>query len=298
MGFHQRLLVFLFCCSAVYGQTFYGSVAGTVSDKSGSTIPAAKVSLTNLATAEKRAMETDVAGFYQFVNLLPGNYRIEVEKSGFKRIVREPVMVEVQQAVRIDVNGMELGAVTQTVEVKADMPLLQTETSSLGQVVESRKVNELPLNGRNPLALVALVPGVVPQGSVGGGSQKNPAGQNPFAAGNFQISGGASNQSAAFLDGSPLNNVYANNLVLTPTQDSVQEFKVQTNNLPAEFGRFAGGVVNLTTKSGANEFHGSLYEFLRNKVLNSNTFFNNAAGVDVPAFTQNQFGGAIGGPVR
>jgi hypothetical protein len=188
-------------------------------------------------------METSAEGLYQFVNLVPGRYRVEVEKTGFKRFTREPITVEVQTAVRIDVTGLEVGAVTQTVEVKGETPLLQPETSSLGQVVESRKVNELPLNERNPLALVALVPGVVPQGTVGGGSLQNPAGQNPFAAGNFQIGGGAPNQSAAFLDGAPLNNAYFNILALTPTQDSIQEFKVQTNNLSAEFGRFAGGVI-------------------------------------------------------
>src|SRR5579872_5281747 len=289
--------LFAFCPVSV-SQTFYGSIVGTVTDATGAVVPGAKVTITNLGTTETRAMETNQEGFYQFVNLVPGEYRIEVEKSGFKRFDREPITVEVQQVARINVTGMQVGEVNQTIEVTAETPLLQPETSSLGQVVEARKVNELPLNGRNPLALVALVPGVVPQGSVGGGSLMNPAGQNPFAAGNFQIGGGASNQSAAFLDGAPLNNAYFNILAITPTQDSIQEFKVQTNNLSAEFGRFAGGVMNLTTKSGTNQFHGTLYEFLRNKVLNSNTFFNNAAGVPTPAFTQNQFGGAIGGPVR
>jgi len=288
----------LLCAGTAFAQTFYGSIVGTVTDASGALIPGARVTVTNLGTAETHSMDTSAEGLYQFVNLVPGKYRLELEKSGFKRFTREPITVEVQQTVRIDVSGLEAGAVTQTVEVRGDTPLLQPETSSLGQVVESRKVNELPLNGRNPLALVALVPGVVPQGTVGGGSLQNPAGQNPFAAGNFQIGGGASNQSAAFLDGGPLNNAYFNMLALTPTQDSIQEFKVQTNNLSAEFGRFAGGVINLTTKSGSNEYHGTLYEFLRNKVLNANSFFNNTVGAARPSFTQNQFGGALGGPVR
>jgi hypothetical protein len=277
-------------------QTSYGSIAGTVNDSSGSVVPQANVTMTNLGTAERRAMETNKDGLYQFLNLVPGQYRIDVEKRGFKHFDRGPITVEVQNVVHINV-GMEVGEVSQTVEVTSQTPLLQPETSSLGQVVESRKVNELPLNGRNPLALVALVPGVVPQGIVGGGSQQNAAGQNPFAAGNFQIGGGAANQSAAFLDGAPLNNAYYNILAITPTQDSIQEFKVQTNDLPAEYGRFAGGVINLATKSGTNTFHGTLYEFLRNKVLNANTFFNNAAGVKTPAFTQNQFGGSLAGPV-
>lgn len=219
------LLLLLSPGSSAFGQTFYGSIVGTVADVSGAFMPDVHVTLTNLGTAERRSIETDAEGFYRFLNLVPGNYRLDVEKGGFKHFIREPIAIEVQNVVRIDVAKMELGAVNQTVEVNSETPLLQPETSSLGQVVESRKLNELPLNGRNPLALVALVPGVVPQG----GSQKNPAGQNPFAAGNFQIGGGAANQSAAFWDGSPLNNVYANNLAITPGQDALQEFKVQTS---------------------------------------------------------------------
>jgi hypothetical protein len=171
-------LLVLLCCVAS-AQTFYGSIVGTVTDASGALMPGAKVTVANLGTAETHSMATNNEGLYQFVNLVPGRYRVEVEKAGFKRFTREPITVEVQSAVRIDVTGLEAGAVTQTVEVTGETPLLQPETSSLGQVVDSRKVNELPLNGRNPLALVALVPGVVPQGTVGGGSLQNPAGQNP-----------------------------------------------------------------------------------------------------------------------
>ncbi|MCI0421663.1 MAG: TonB-dependent receptor, partial [Acidobacteria bacterium] len=167
----------------------------------------------------------------------------------------------------------------------------------LGQVVESRKVNELALNGRNPLALVALVPGVVPQGSKQDSSTGNPTGTNIFAWGNFQIGGGQANQSATYLDGGSVHVNYLNLLALVPTQDAIQEFKVQTNNLGPEFGRFAGGIINLTTKSGTNSFHGTAYEFLRAKVLNANDFFNNASGIDRPSFTQNQFGGNAGGRV-
>jgi hypothetical protein len=131
---------------------------------------------------------------------------------------------------------------------------------------------------------VALIPGVVP----GGQSGTTPTGTNPFAWGNYQIGGGQSNQSAAYIDGASVNVSYVNLTSLVPTQDAIQEFRVQTNNLGPEFGRMAGGAINLTTRSGSNEFHGSLYEFLRNKVLNANTFFNNRAGVARPAFTQNQ----------
>ncbi|MCS6952252.1 MAG: TonB-dependent receptor, partial [Bryobacteraceae bacterium] len=284
--------VVLLLAAPVAAQTFYGSVVGTVTDPTGAVVPEVNVVLTNIGTAERRAMRTDAQGNYLFVNLVPGRYRLDLQKDGFKRLTREPVLVEVQSAVRIDVT-LEVGEVTQTVEVSAETPLMQTENASLGQVVEARKVLEMPLNGRNVLNLVTLVPGVVPQGQ----SMQNPTGTNPFAWGNYQIGGGQANQSAAYLDGGPVNVSYINLTALVPTQDSIQEFRVQTNSLGAEFGRFAGGVINLTTKSGTNNFHGTVYEFLRNKVLNANTFFNNRSGIERPAFTQNQFGANLGGPI-
>jgi hypothetical protein len=259
-------------------------------DSSGAPIAGTEVTLTSLGTSEKRSQTTNSDGLYQFVNVVPGQYSVEVQKPGFKRVLRSPVTVETQTSSKIDID-LQVGDVSQTVEVTAQTPLLQPESSSLGQVVDQRKTNELPLNGRNPLSLVALVPSVVPQG----GSQSNPNGQNPFAWGNYQIGGGMANQSTVWLDGSPVNGSYINITALIPTQDSLQEFKVATNNLSPEYGRFAGGVVNFTTKSGSNELHGSAWEFLRNRELNANTFFNNKAGVGRPSFTQNQFGVNLGG---
>jgi hypothetical protein len=288
-----RVLTALFFVAAIAAsQTFYGSVVGTVTDQSGSAVSGATVTLIDIARADRRGAQTDDTGSYQFLNLVPGQYRVEIEKAGFRRFIREPITVEVQSAVRIDV-PMQVGEVTQTVEVQAQTPLIQTEDASLGRVVESRKVLEMPLNGRNVFGLVALVPGVVP----GGQSGTTPTGSNPFAWGNYQIGGGQANQSASFLDGAPLNTVYGNLTSLVPTQDAIQEFRVQTNNLGPEFGHLAGGAINLTTKSGSNNFHGSAYEFLRNRSLNANTFFNNRAGVSRPAFTQNQYGANVGGPI-
>ena len=284
--------------SFAMGQTFYGSIAGTVIDASGGAIPDAAVTLTNTGTSEKRSMQSDATGSYTFVNLVPGRYRIDAEKSGFKHFTREPIVVEVQNAIRIDI-PMEVGAVNQSIEVTAATPLLQPQTSDLGQVVAGRSVTDMPLNGRNPLALVSLVPGVVPQGHPrnGDNSMGSPVGANPFSFGDFQIGGGQAGQSAIYMDGSPVQGSYLNVVTIIPTQDAVQEFKVQTNNLGPEWGRFAGGVINLTSKSGTNEFHGSVYEFLRNKVLDSNDFFLNKAGQPIPPFTQNQFGGNLGGRV-
>src|SRR5207247_2640855 len=186
---------------------------------------------------------TSTEGFYQFVNLVPGNYRVEVEKNGFKRYTRQPIVVEVQNVVRIDI-PLEVGALSQAVDITAETPLLQPQTSSLGQVVEGRKATELPLNGRDIFALVSLAPGVIPQGQAGAG----PVGVNQYSWANFQIGGGQANQNDTYLDGAPvtINNIHLTSLI--PTQDSVQEFKVQTNNSPPDFGRFAGGVINLTTK--------------------------------------------------
>jgi hypothetical protein len=290
-------LALCFCVTLIFSpplsaQTSYGSIAGAVTDTSGAAITDAQVTLTNLDTAEKRNESTGADGLYSFVNLLPGRYRLEVEKTGFKRTTRPEVIVEVGQTVRIDLT-MQVGDVSQTVEVTGETPLLQPETSSLGQVVDQRPANELPLNGRNVFNLVSLAPSVIPQGS----AQGTPVGVNPFGWGNYQINGSFGNESAEYLDGQPLNIGYINLPVIIPVQDSIQEFKVQTSNLGADWGKFSGGVVNLSTKSGTNSLHGEAYEYLRNKVLNANDFFLNKARKPRPPFTQNQFGANAGGPV-
>jgi hypothetical protein len=282
----------------IWGQNVYGSISGTVADSSGASIGQTTVTLTNLDTSTKNQMKTDSSGNYSFTNILPGRYRIQAEKSGFKNFVREPIIVEIESGLKVDI-VLPVGAATETVEVTGEAPLLQPETNSLGQVIEQRTVTDLPLNGRNPIALTELVPGVVPQGqpSAGNASTGNPVGANPFALGDFQIGGGQAGQSQILIDGVPTNGAYLNVVTVIPTQDAIQEFKVQTNNLGPEYGRFAGGVINMTTKSGTNQFHGSFYEFIRNKVLNANDYFDNRNGVVRPPFTQNQFGVNGGGPI-
>jgi hypothetical protein len=285
--------------AALRAQTSYGSIVGTVTDSTSAAIPGAVVDLTNIGTGERRSVPADAAGNFQFVNLIPGNYRIEVESRGFKRYKREPIRVEVESSVRID-PMMQVGDVAEVLTVSAETPLLQTQNATIGQTVEGRVVQEMPLNGRNVLNLIALAPGVVPQGSTSGSPLGNQAGgtyTNNTGWGNYQIGGGMSNQSAFYLDGVPLNTVNANSPGLVPVQDAIQEFRVDTNAVSAEFGRFSGGVVNMATKSGTNSLHGTAYEYLRNKVLNANDFFNNRSGVVRNAFTQNQYGAAAGGPV-
>jgi hypothetical protein len=283
---------------SLYGQSTYGAIAGSVTDNSGAVVTDAKVTLTNQGTAEKRTQSSGADGLFTFVNLFAGQYRIDVEKQGFKHFVRSAIVVEVQQTTKIDAS-LQVGEVSQVVEVTAETPLLQSETSSLGQVVEGRKVEELPLNGRNIFNMITVSPAAIAQGGSGG----TPVSQNPFSWGNYQVGGSFGNQSAEYLDGQPLNIGYINLPIIIPTQDSIGEFKVQYNDLGAEWGKFSGGVVNLSTKSGTNKYHGTAYEFLRNKALNSNEYFYKsqelAAGDSntPPPYVQNQYGFAFGGPV-
>jgi hypothetical protein len=286
------LLCFCLAASTASAQTSFGSIVGTVTDSSGAILSGVQVAFTNLATNTKLTTATNQAGIYEFVNAPPGEYKLEAELSGFKHFVRQPVTVQVQQTYRIDIQ-MDLGLLTETLEVTAEVPLLQSQTSSLGQVIAGRAVGEMPLNGRNVYNLMELVPSVVPQGTAGGTS----VGMFSASLNNYQINGAFAGQSAVYLDGQPVNSGFWNYASFIPTQDSVAEFKVQTNNLGPEWGRFAGGVMNLTTKSGSNDIHGGAYEYLRNKVLNANTFFSNAAGIARPPFTQNQFGAYAGAPV-
>ena len=274
-------------------QSTFGTIVGSVTDPSGAAMANVTVTLLNNATGDRRTAATDPNGSYQFVSLNPGEYKVDVQQTGFRHYTRTAITVEVAAQLRVDVT-MQVGDTTQSVEVTASAALLQTENATLSQVVASRAVQELPLNGRNVLNLVALVPGVVPQG----GSMSNSQGQNIFGAGNFQIGGGAANQSSTLLDGSPLNVNYGNLTAMVPTQDAISEFRVQTSSNTAEYGRYTGGIINLTSKSGTNDIHGSAYEFLRNKSLNAGTFFGNATGAGRPAFTQNQFGVNAGGPIK
>src|SRR5258708_34791646 len=186
-------------CMFVQGQSTYGSITGSVTDPSGAAITDARVTLTNLGTSEKRTQPTGADGLYSFVNLIPGNYRVEAEKPGFKRVTQEPVVVQVQQSSKIDL-ALPIGQATETVEVTSETPLLQSETSSLGQVVEQRKANELPLNGRNVFNLITVSPAAVAQGGAGG----TPVGHNPFSWGNYQVGGSVSKQSPGNLPGQPL----------------------------------------------------------------------------------------------
>jgi len=286
------LSLLLLACELV-AQTADATMSGYVTDASGSGVPDAKVILKNPSTGVIRTTQTNGTGFYLFTYVLPAQaYELSVEAPGFQRQVHPDIRVEVAQSVRTDF-PLQVGQAQQEITVTSGAQMVQTDNASLGQVISARQVNELPLNGRNPLALAALAPSVVPQGQ----AQQNGAGTNNSAYGNYQIGGGTANQSQWLLDGATMVTPFGHAVELLPSQEVVQEFKVQTNNLGAEYGGFAGGVVNMSTKAGTNELHGNVYEFLRNKELNANSFFNNRNGVPTGAFTQNQFGATLGGPV-
>ncbi|MEP6756597.1 MAG: TonB-dependent receptor, partial [Chthonomonadales bacterium] len=285
------LLVSSICGTKIQAQTTFGSVVGTVTEASGAVISGARITLTSEETNQPHTMDTGSSGTFSFVNINPGSYRLDVDMAGFKRLVLSNIQVQVGGTARADA-ALEVGNVSETVEVTSAAALIQTDTANLWGVIEGRAIQDIPLNGRNVNNLLTLVPGVIAQGSTGGNISTN-----LIAYGNYQIGGGFGNQSLFFIDGVGANIPANNATAIIPSQDTVREFRVSTSNVSAEFGGFAGGVVNISTKSGSNAFHGSAYEYLRNRSLNANDFFSNRAGRARPPFVQNQFGATLGGPI-
>ena len=302
IGLAALVATFTMLPSQVRAQSSYGAIVGTVTDASGAIVPGAAVTVTNIGTNEKRVVKTDAAGGYRVVSLVPSNYRVEVEAANFKHFVQSLVPVLVDNTIRVDA-ALQVGAATETVEVSTQPPLLQTESGSVGSQVEGKVVQEMPLNGRNAMNLIALVPGVIPQGGTSGAPSDNAGIHTEIKAwGNYSIGGGIANENGAYVDGAPNNLLGGNNPGLILTQDMVQEFKVATNSVSAEYGRFGGGVIEMASKSGTNGWHGSAYEYIRNTVLNANDYLYNAypapGQAAKPAFHQNQFGATLGGPIK
>ncbi len=299
LGFAGLVGTVALSSGTLHAQNAYGSAVGTITDNSGAIIGGATVTLTDVDTGDTRTDTTNSAGDYQFVNLVPGNYRVDVQNTGFKRFTRINVVVEVGGSTRVDA-ALEVGNITQSVEVSSQPPLLETQQDTIGQVVMGRVVTEIPLNGRDVFNLLELSPGIVPQGSSTSGATTNAAalGSGGLGTGNYQISGGIPGTEAYFLDGAPLNTGYVNAIAYVPAQDSIQEFRAEANNVGPEFGGTMDGVVTMVTKSGTNALHGTAYDFLRNTILNGNTFFSNRAHLTRPAFIQNQYGATLGGPIK
>ena len=259
------------------------SILGTVTDESGALVSGASVRAINTQTNEVRNSRTDGNGYYRFAELGVGVYSVQVELQGFKTALREGIELSLNRNARVDVQ-LALGSLAEKVSVVADAPLVEATTNEMGTLVTQRRVEELPLNGRNTLSLVSLIPGA--QGLQTGNAQG-------FVENKVSVNGAREEDSNWTLDGgdntSPLRN-YGNSV---PNPDAVQEFRVVTSNYSAEYGRTVGAVVNVITKGGTNELHGSLFHFLRNRRLNARNFFE----PDTSPLVQNQFGGSAGGRI-
>ncbi len=262
-----------------------GSVSGFVKDGTGAVVPGAKVTLTNTSTNVQITATSDVNGEYQFPQLAPSTYALVVESKGFKKTTIASVLVQVDQITRAEVT-LEVGSVTDSVQVEAVAPLLENDKSTLSSVVDSRNISSMPLNGRNSMDLALITPGVVPTAT----------GTQVFS---FNVAGARSQSNLYLWDGvSNMDTQVNGNLNNFRVADAIQEFSVQTSVASAEFGRGTGGQVSMVTKSGANQVHGPMFEYLRNNDLDATDFFiNKAKGTKTPLH-RNQFGGTFGGPIK
>jgi outer membrane receptor protein involved in Fe transport len=261
------------------------ALGGTVRDASGAVVPKATVTVTDTQTNVRTVIETDASGDYNSPPLKVGAYNVSAEAAGFKSETRTHVTLQVQDRLRLDF-VMQVGPVSENVTVEAAVSVIQTETSSLGQVVNSRQMADLPLNGRNYLDLATLTSGVV-----------RTEGTNGNAGGSFVANGTRGNLNNYLLDGVDNNSNDSGQAVLRTNVDAIEEFKVQTNAFSAEFGRSGGAVINAVIKSGTNQLHGSVFEFLRNSSLDARDFFEDPTQKKA-SFKQNQFGGTLGGPIK
>ena len=265
-----------------------GTIQGTVTDASGAAVAGAQITVTNLATNQVFRTETTGEGIYQAPNLAVGEYSVAAEKAGFRRSLRSGMQLQVDQRAQVDFR-LDVGQVAETVEIKAEAPLVDTSNTSIGKVVDQRRVTELPLNGRNALALTLLTPSV----KSNAGPTSSGFADRGIQLSSISINGGPNAMNGQLLDGGNNIQSYIGEVAINPGVDSVEEFKVQSGAMSAEYGFTAGGVINMVTKSGTNQLHGSAYEFFRNDALDARNTF---APVK-PPFRYNQFGASVGGPV-
>jgi len=275
-------------------QAVTGTILGLITDSTGSVMPGTTVTLTNTGTGQVRVVTTDANGEYTVPSLTTGKYSVKAELSGFKTVTVPDVALGVDQHYRVNLK-LEVGAVEESVTVTGFSPLIQTSTSELGTTVSEEQIKTLPLNGRNFVNLTRTVPGVVrgvPGANIDG------AGSLAWrASASFSANGQRPRDNNYMLDGVDNNETWLQTVVLFPSVDALDEFKLQTSTYSAEFGRSLGGVVNLQIKSGTNAMHGSGFEFLRNSKFDENNYFNDLAGRAKPDFSQHQYGGTIGGPI-
>src|SRR3984957_6287187 len=288
----MAVVTLLLNAALLQAQVDTGSITGTVTDPSGAVASGAKVPKNNEGTGARLFTAAGADGIYNFSPVRIGSYKLEASAPGFKTLVQTHVVVDV--SARVEENfKLQTGSVTETVEVTSAAPVLQAEDASVGQVVDQRSVNDLPLNGRNFTFLAQLAAGVnTPEADTRGNA----------ASGAFTANGNRPAQNNYMLDGIDNNSdtvdfLNGTNFVVLPPVDAIQEFKVQTSDFSAEYGRSGAAVINATIKSGTNQFHGAVWEFFRNDKLDAPDYFEDAGGLPKGELRQNQFGGMLGGPV-
>ncbi len=283
-----------------FGQGAAGEVSGTVSDPSGGVITSAKVVLRNIETGTENTISTDAGGRYRFLYVRPALYSIVVEASGFQRAEAEPFTINVNEAAVRDF-ALTVGAMTNTVTVQSDAPLLATRSTELGTVINTRMVNELPLNGRNFTQALTLTPGATPiataQGAGTGTGSLNDVSIPTSPAFRPSVNGAWNRSNLFYMDGIINTNVLYNGYSILPVVDAIQEFKVQSHNDKAEYGGVLGGIVNIVSKSGSNRFRGSAWEFMRDEAFDARNPYTDATRSKPADFQQHQFGATVGGPV-
>ena len=261
-----------------------GRIYGTVYDQQGAVIPGVQITVTNTATQASRVASTDKEGLFQILALPIGNYKVTAEHAGFRSVVSAEQKLLINEALRIDFK-MQVGAANQTVDVGAEAAPVETVNPTLGQSITGRTLTNMPLNGRDVLDLALLQPGV---------TESN---DDNTGAGNYSIAGGRTDSVTFLLDGGNNNDLLDNSNVLDPNPDAIAEFRILTSDYTAEYGRNGGGVISIVTKSGTNQIHGSLFEFVRNRVFDANDYFSNQQGLPRLDLKRNQFGATLGGPI-
>jgi hypothetical protein len=280
------LIGILLCISVIpmaFGQVITGDIIGTVTDPSEAAIPGSTVTVTNIGTQLTRKTETNTLEDYSFTLLPAGTYSVSIEAKGFKAYKLAEMSLLSAQRARVNAR-LEVGNLTETVEVSAAEPLLQTDSSSVSSTLTAESVQDLPLNGRNFIDLVTVQPGVNAgtPGSIQSGARPDERRQSSSISANGQ----AESNNGQMLDGMDKGERYYGLLAIRPSIDGIAEMRVDTNAFSAESGRSGGAVVNLITKSGSNQFHGTLFEFIRNDKLDANEFFNSMAGQPKPKYAR------------
>jgi len=278
---------------SAFAQDTTGRILGVITDPSGSAVPKATIRVTNVQTNVTNTAVSADDGAYQVLELPIGSYRVTVEATGFRRSVATPQPLEINQSLKIDVK-LEVGATSETVQVEASASGVDTVSATVANTVTANQIVNAPLNGRDVMSLAMTMPGVTPTTTAVPGSV---AANTSTAAGTFSINGARPDSITYLMDGGVNNDLLSNGLVLNPNPDAIEEFKILTNSYDAEYGRNAGGIVSVVTRSGTNTFHGSAYDYIRNGDLNANTFFNNQQRLPTDPLKRNQFGATVGGPV-